>query len=79
MKKKIKDILRKRFPEEAAIDVSDGYKNNIHIVVVSMEFEGLGEKEKQDLLWNAIDQSDLSEEEKLRISLIVPYSPRELK
>lgn len=37
------------------------------------------EKEKQDLLWGAIDESNLSNEEKVHISLILPYSPSDLK
>lgn len=37
------------------------------------------EKEKQDLLWGAIDKSNLSNEEKVHISLILPYSPSDLK
>ena len=33
--KKIETILRKEFNENATVDVSDGYQDNIHIVVVS--------------------------------------------
>lgn len=40
---------------------------------------GMREKEKQDLLWGAIDESNLSNEEKVHISLILPYSPSDLK
>lgn len=78
LKQKIDDILRKRFPGET-VDVSDGHGDNIHVVVVSRQFDGLREKEKQDLLWRAIDESDLSDAEKVKISLILPYSPADLK
>jgi acid stress-induced BolA-like protein IbaG/YrbA len=78
LKEKIAEILHQGFPGET-VDVSDGYKENIHIVVVSQKFTGLSEKEKQDMLWSIIDKSDLSDSEKVKISLILPYSPKELK
>jgi hypothetical protein len=56
-----------------------GYGDNIHIIVVSRKFDGMREKEKQELLWRAIDESDLSDAEKVLISLILPYSPGDLK
>ncbi|MDD4889608.1 MAG: hypothetical protein PHU85_06725 [Phycisphaerae bacterium] len=78
LKKKIEDTLRPEFPGET-VDVSDGVADNIHVVVVSRKFRGLREKEKQDLLWKVIDQGDLTDAEKIKISLILPYSPDDLK
>ena len=78
LKKKIETILRARFPGET-VDVSDGHGDNIHVIVVSRQFDGMREKEKQDLLWSVIDASDLSNAEKVKISLILPYSPGDLK
>lgn len=78
LKKKIEEILRASFPGET-VDVSDGFRDNVHIVVVSKKFNDLREKEKQEILWNAIDQGDLSDDEKVKISLILPYSPADLK
>lgn len=76
---KLKEILKPKF-EEGMVDVSlSGIRDNIHIVVMSRQFDDMLEKEKQELLWSIIDQSDLNEEEKLRISLIVPLSPDEVK
>ena len=79
IKKKIENLLRKEFNENSTVDVSDGYQDNIHIVVVSNKFSGKSENEKQDMLWNVIEASDLSDFEKNKISLIIPYSPAELK
>ncbi len=79
IKKKIEELLRKEFNENSTVDVSDGYQDNIHIVVVSNKFSGKSENEKQDMLWNVIEASDLSDFEKNKISLIIPYSPAELK
>ena len=76
---KIKGILSPKF-EGGMVDVSlSGIRDNIHVVVMSRRFDDMLEKEKQDLLWKIIDESDLTEEEKLRISLIVPLSPDEVK
>lgn len=78
LKKKIETIISAEFPGET-VDVSDGHADNIHVIVVSRKFDGMREKEKQELLWGAIDKSNLSEEEKVKISLILPYSPSDLK
>jgi len=75
---RIEEILQKAFPGET-VDVSEGYRDNIHVVVVSKAFTDMSEREKQDRLWQCIDDSDLTDREKAQISLIVPYSPRELK
>ena len=78
LKKKIEKILRAVFPGET-VDVSDGHGDNIHVIVVSRKFDGMREKERQELLWRAIDEGDLSDAEKVLISLILPYSPGDLK
>ena len=78
LKKKIKGILAKVFPGET-VDVSDGLGTNIHVVVVSGKFKGKREKQKQEMLWGAIDKSILTDAEKVKISLILPYSPSDLK
>jgi len=78
LKKKVEDILRSEFPNET-VDVSDGHADNIHVVVVSQKFSQMHEKEKQDLLWHAINNSNLADSEKVKISLILPYSPADLK
>jgi acid stress-induced BolA-like protein IbaG/YrbA len=80
LKSKIEHALRLRFPNQGeTVDVSDGSGDNVHVVVVSRQFDQMGEKSKQDLLWEAIDKSTLTDEEKVRISLILPYSPDDLK
>ena len=78
LKQKIEDILRAEFPNEI-VDVSDGHGDNIHVIVVSRKFSGMTEKAKQDLLWHAIDASSLPDSDKVKISLILPYSPSDLK
>ncbi len=79
LKKKIEELLRNEFNENSTVDVSDGYQDNIHIVVVSHKFSGKTENEKQDMLWRLIESGDISDLEKNKISLIIPYGPEELK
>jgi hypothetical protein len=78
IKKILTEALRREFPHDT-VDVSDGYKENIHVLVVSRAFDEMGEREKQQVLWRVIDRTDLTEEEKQLISLVYPVSIRELK
>jgi hypothetical protein len=51
----------------------------LDIIVVSRKFSGRSENEKQDMIWNLIETGDLSDSDKNKISLVIPYSPEELK
>ena len=75
---RITAALRTEFPHDT-VDVSHGYGNNLHVVVVSRRFDDMSETEKQELLWSVIDRSDLIDVEKSRISLMLAYSPGSLK
>lgn len=81
-REKIKEVLRqslrKEFPDDT-VDVSDGYQENIHVLVVSRRFDKMSEQEKQDLLWGIIDRTDLKDDEKKLVSLVYPVSPAEIK
>jgi stress-induced morphogen len=79
IKNKLEALLREEFNENSTVDVSDGYQDNLHIVVVSRKFSGKSENEKLDMLWRVIETSDLSDIDKNKISLLAPYSPEELK
>ena len=74
----LEDAFRKEFPKDT-VDLSDGYQNNIHVLVVSRRFDGMSEKDKQDVLWGVIDATDLTDAEKVLISLVHPVSPAEVK
>jgi len=76
---RIERILRPHFPKDT-VDVSaSGIRDNIHVVVVSRAFDDMTERQKIEHLWGLIDDSDLTEEEKHRSSMILPSSPAELK
>lgn len=64
--------------ERDLVDVSDGYDNNIHVVIVSRKFDGRRFKEKEDLIWSELVQL-LTPEEWGKISLSVGVSPEEIK
>lgn len=78
IKELLRSAFRKEFPEDT-VDISDGYLDNIHVVVVSRQFDPLSEQDKHDRMWHIIDGTDLSEEEKKLISLVYPISPAEIK
>jgi len=76
---KIEAILRPHFPNDT-VDVSlSGIGDNIHVVVVSRKFDNMTERQKQEYIWSLIDASALTKKQKLRISLMLPTSPAELK
>lgn len=78
LKSALEQAFRKEFPHDT-VDVSDGYQDNIHILVVSRRFDKMDEQQKQDLLWGVIDSTDLTEGERVLISLVMPLSPAEIK
>lgn len=78
----IKSILDERFRREFptdTVDVSNGYQGNIHILVVSRRFDQMSEREKPGYMWKIIDETELSDDEKGLVSMVLPLSPAELK
>ena len=76
---KIMSLLKSEFPD-SFVDVSlSGIRDNIHILVMSRSFDNMTEKKKQQKLWAIIENSDLTEPEKARVSMIIPLSPDEFK
>ena len=71
-KPEIKAILeqtfRAEFPNDT-VDISDGYQNNIHVLVVSRRFDAMTEKDMQDALWRIIDGTDLPMPKRRRSAL----------
>lgn len=75
---RIRNIIKPHFPEDT-VDVSPGYHDNVHVVVMSRKFDNMGENEKLEFLWDILDKSDLEDEVKTRISLLLPLSPADVK
>lgn len=78
IKRAIEQALRREFPTDT-VDVSDGYRDNIHVVVVSRRFDTMADSDQVDLLWGLIEGAGLAEAEKALISLVMPASPSYLK
>jgi stress-induced morphogen len=80
LKKKIHDALKRGYFSDSTdfVDVSDGFDDLIHIVIVSRKFDGRRIKEKEDLIWSEL-LKNLSKEEWGQISLSVGASPDEVK
>lgn len=80
LKKRIYDTLKREFPNDT-VDVSDGYRENVHVLVVSRRFDKCrNEREKEGLLLSVlVDDGGFSEDELAKRSMLLPYSPAELK
>lgn len=80
LKKKIYDVLKRGYFSDSTdfVDVSDGFDDFIHIVVVSRKFDGRRMKEKEDLIWSELAHN-LSPEEWGKVSLSIGASPDEIK
>lgn len=66
------------FKNDGLVDVSDGYANGIHIVVVSRRFDGMPEQTRQTLLWKIVNDAPLTTREKDLITLLYAVSPGEI-
>jgi stress-induced morphogen len=67
--------LRRAFPHDT-IDIREGYKGRIHVLVVSDRFNGMTERQKQDLFWEILKEE--SPEEADAVSVAVIYGTDEL-
>ncbi len=73
---KVKAALRRAFPENSTIVTSPGYRGRVHAKVVSEQFNGISEREKQAIIWDAL-QDELAEEAQA-VSLAMAYGTDEL-
>jgi acid stress-induced BolA-like protein IbaG/YrbA len=78
IKTELAQHLRQFFPHDT-IDVSDGYGSNIHILVVTKNFDNMTNSQQQDHIWDIIRQSNLEEHELQKISLALTIPPKMLK
>ena len=78
IKKVLEAAFRQEFPRDT-VDISDGYQDNIHVLVVSRRFDDMSDAQQGDLMWGIIDGTDLNDAEKVLISLVLPLSPEDVK
>lgn len=76
MASRVRAALRRAFPDNSTIVTSPGYRERVHAKVVSEQFNGISEREKQNIVWDALN-SELSEEAQA-VSLALAYGTDEL-
>ena len=60
MSAKVRETLQKAFGPNAAIRTDKGEAGQVYVRIVSDHFDGLGERAKQDKIWEAL-RRDLHE------------------
>jgi stress-induced morphogen len=78
LKQKLEMALRAAFSNDT-VDISNGYKGNVHVLVVSRKFDGKSEYERQELLHALIRDAGLTKPQQGKISLLLAMSPSEIK
>ena len=69
--------LREVLGDNTTIVANEGYLGRVHLKVVSEKFNGKGEREKQNYIWDII-HAELDEEAQQAISFVTCYSTDEL-
>ena len=77
-KKKIRDLLKSVYFKDSrdVVTVSDGEIGDLHLLVISRKFKGLGMLERNDLIWDIL-QERLPQDEWGQISMTVARTPDE--
>lgn len=78
LKSLLETALRREFPQDT-VDISDGYKGNVHVMVVSRKFDGKSDYERTGWLREIIERAGLSKSQLGSISLLLALSPGEIK
>lgn len=72
----VKKALVDAFPNGTFVDVSEGYRGRVDVVVVSEGFSGRSEREKQELVWDVIRRE--LDAEAQGVGLVVTYETEDL-
>lgn len=80
LKQKIYNSLKSGYFSETTdlVDVSDGFDDLVHVVIISRKFDGKLARERHDLIWSELTRQ-LSNEEWAHVSLSVGASPEDVK
>ena len=77
-KPEVEKILKEAFPQ-ASLEVTPGYQGRIHAVIVSPEFNGMTEKQKQDKVWRELKKRLRDHPDYLMsIAVVIVYGMDEL-
>ena len=68
---RVRDTLRDAFGPNVAVHTDEGEHGGIFVKVVSDQFDGLNEREKQDRIWNILRERLGFESEAIALVLAV--------
>ena len=71
MSAKVRETLHRAFGSNTTIRTEEGEGGQIYVRIVSDRFDGLGEREKQDKIWNVL-RRDLKEDAQA-VSLVLAF------
>ena len=72
----VMEALRRAFPDET-LEVSEGYRGRVHVLVVSRRFNGLTEMKRQEMIWEIL-RAELGEEAEA-VTLAALYGTEDLR
>src|SRR5579863_9728183 len=79
----VEHALRRCFPEAENILMEPGYEGRVHVRIVSYEFNGLSERQKQERLWEALREELNDAAQYVTIALAYGtneyYNPNEIR
>jgi len=73
---RVEDVLTEAFPN-AAIETQSGFQGRVHVRIISPEFNGKGERDKEQMVWDALKHG-LKAGELRRVSLVLVFGMDEL-
>ena len=76
LKAKIERLLGEHFSAPDRVLALDGYNSNIHVMVIAHRFDAMPEFMRLDTVWEILD-SALPDHEKVKIALVLAFSPEE--
>ena len=74
---RVRQTLREAFGDNTVIVTEEGYRGRIHVKIVSERFNGMGERQKQNYIWDIIN-AELDKEAQQAVSVVMCYSTDEL-
>ena len=67
--RKVKDVLHQEYPG-AAISTVEGWHGRVHVKMVSPEFDGRSEEEKQNMVWDVLHARLAQESQAVSLALV---------
>ena len=74
--KKVQAILQEAFGPNAAVHTEEGWHGRVHAKIVSSDFDGKSEVEKQEMIWSVLRERLGAESQ--AVSLVLAYGLDEI-